>query len=97
MTGLPPVPGEDGDRLVRGVRRARARRRSGRVPGLSRYLAQVGILGWMIVVPTLIGVVVGRWLDRRLASGVFWSASLLFLGAAFGGWSIWRWMSRRGQ
>ena len=97
MNNPPPAPEEDRDRLVRGVRRTRTRRALGGVPGIARYLAQIGVLGWMMVVPTLVGVLIGHWLDRRLASGVFWSASLLFLGAALGGWSVWRWMARSGR
>ena len=32
-------------------------------PSVARRLAQIGVLGWIIVVPMLIGVFVGRWLD----------------------------------
>ena len=31
--------------------------------------------------PMLIGVFVGRWLDRTFDSGLFWTAPLLMLGA----------------
>ena len=34
----------------------------------------------MIVVPMLIGVFAGRWLDRPFHSGLFWTAPLLMLG-----------------
>ena len=97
MSGLPPEPDEDRDGLLRGVRRTRTRRALRGVPGIARYLAQVGVLGWMMVVPTLVGVLIGNWLDRRLGTRVFWSASLLFVGAALGGWSVWRWMARSGR
>lgn len=49
-------------------------------------------LGWIIVVPMLIGVFAGHWLDRTFASGVFFTAPLLFLGLALGCWSAWKWM-----
>ena len=55
-------------------------------------LAQIGVLGWMIVVPMLIGIFVGRWLDHRFASGLFCTAPLLLIGAALGCWSAWKWM-----
>ena len=58
-----PSGGYDGgtepNGLLRSVRRRRARHqnwlRQGE-PSFARYLAQVGALGWTIVVPTLLGV-----------------------------------------
>ena len=50
------------------------------------------MLGWIIVVPMLIGVFVGRWLDQELNSGLFWTAPLLMLGLALGCYSAWKWM-----
>lgn len=81
--------------LLRSVRQRRARQsdwlRHGE-PSLARYLAQVGVLGWMIVVPTLLGVFLGRWIDHRLGSGIFWTGPLMMAGLALGCWSAWRWM-----
>ena len=61
-------------------------------PSVARRLAQIGVLGWIIVVPMLIGVFVGRWLDQELNSGLFWTAPLLMLGLALGCYSAWKWM-----
>ena len=46
----------------------------------------------MIVVPALIGIFIGRWLDQRLNTGIFWTGPLLLLGLALGCWSAWKWM-----
>jgi ATP synthase protein I len=77
------------------VRRQRRRqqhwRREGE-PSLARYIGQIGVLGWIIVAPTLIGLFAGRWLDHRFGSGIFWSAPLLLVGVVIGCWSAWRWM-----
>lgn len=59
---------------------------------VARRLAQIGVLGWIIVIPILIGIFAGRWLDNRFDSGIFWTAPLLMLGAALGCWSAWRWI-----
>lgn len=59
---------------------------------VSRRLAQIGVLGWIVVVPMLLGMFAGRWLDERYGSGLFWTAPLLMLGAALGCWSAWRWV-----
>jgi len=57
---------------------------------MGRALAMMGRFGWTIVAPTVIGAFIGRWLDRTFQSGVFWSAALVFLGAALGFWAVWK-------
>ena len=60
-----------------------------------RFAGQIGVLGWIIVAPTLLGLFAGRWLDRSFGTGIFWSAALLVLGVTVGFWSAWRWMQRQ--
>jgi len=92
-------PGDrGGNRLAQAAREAADRDRKGREdpePSLGRRLGQIGILGWTIVVPTLIGLFAGRAADRALGTGIFFSAPLLMVGAAIGLWSAWRWMHRQ--
>ena len=61
-------------------------------PSFGRRFGQIGVLGWMIVVPLMIGVLVGRWLDRMLGTGIILSAALTMAGAALGLWLAFRWM-----
>ncbi len=84
----------DADPLVEGVRDAR-RRQSGHGddPSVTHRLAQIGVLGWIIVTPMLLAIFLGRWLDRLLGTGIFWTAPLLLLGLVLGGWSAWKWMN----
>jgi ATP synthase protein I len=88
---------EEQDPLVKGVRQRGERHtrvlREGD-PSVAQRLAQIGVLGWMIVVPMLIGVFAGRWLDQKFNSGLFCTAPLLMLGLALGCWSAWKWMQR---
>jgi ATP synthase protein I len=83
------------DPLVKGIRlrgeRHRRWLREGE-PSVAHRLAQIGVLGWIIVTPMLLGVFAGRWLDTRLGSGLFWTGPLLMLGLGLGGWSAWRWV-----
>jgi ATP synthase protein I len=92
-------PDEKTDRSMDAAARRALRReeqaRTDPEPSLGRRLGQIGVLGWAIVVPLLIGLLLGRWLDRLLGTGVTFSAALLFLGAAIGLWSAWRWMHRQ--
>jgi ATP synthase protein I len=88
------TPGEQ-DPLVQGVRLHKERYQRGLRegdPSVARRLAQIGVLGWIIVTPMLIGVFAGRWLDRTFDSGLFCTAPLLMLGLALGSWSAWKWM-----
>lgn len=98
MSDAPRVPerGEAaGDRLVEQVRLRSARNarwlHEG-APALARHLGQIGVLGWLIVVPTLLGLFAGRWIDRRLGTGLTFAAALLVLGLVLGSWSAWKWV-----
>jgi ATP synthase protein I len=92
-----PPQSEPPDALAAAARRAEKRAREGiesPEPSLGARLGQIGILGWTIVLPTLLGVFIGRWLDRTLATGVLFSAPLIMIGAIIGLWSAWKWMHR---
>ena len=43
---------------------------------LWQNVSMIGALGWLIVTPTLLGVLIGRWLDVRFGTGIFWSGAL---------------------
>lgn len=61
---------------------------------LWQNLSMVGALGWLIVTPTLLGVLVGRWLDRTFETGIFFTGSLIFLGVSFGCYLAWQRVNR---
>ncbi|AOJ05393.1 MULTISPECIES: AtpZ/AtpI family protein [Burkholderia] len=91
----PDAHGPAADRVEQAARTAARRAARGArdpEPSLGRRLAQIGVLGWTILAPTLAALALGRWLDRVFASRVFFSAPLLMLGAALGFWLAWRWM-----
>lgn len=81
------------DDLDDAVARRRARReqweREGERP-LAQNLAMVGTLGWLVVVPTLIGTFLGRWLDRVTGMGVTFTSAFMGLGTVLGCWLAWR-------
>ncbi len=83
--------------LAEAAARADARAKEGRAhpePSLAWRLGQIGVLGWAIVTPVLLMLVLGRWLDHAMHSGVFFTAPAIMLGAAVGLWTAWRWMHR---
>ncbi len=75
---------------VRAHRVREARREREGEGSLARDLALVGVLGWTIVVPVLLGLFGGRWLDRRWGTGIFWTGALLALGLGVGCLLAWR-------
>jgi ATP synthase protein I len=96
MSDPDPTPGH-GDPLVRGAQLRAGRRDRWLAEGgasVGSRLAQIGVLGWIIVTPMLAGVFGGRWLDGHFHAGIFWTAPLLMLGAGLGCWSAWAWIKR---
>lgn len=79
------------DRLLAEVRRrARRARHPERERTLGENLALAGVLGWMVVGPTLLGIVAGRWIDGLAGGGITFTAGLVFLGACAGSWLAWK-------
>jgi ATP synthase protein I len=54
----------------------------------------MGLIGWSVAVPTLLGAGLGLWLDRHYPDGRSWTLALLVLGLAIGCWNAWRWVAR---
>jgi ATP synthase protein I len=100
MTTPTPGPrtGESSDPVTTAARRAHQRDEANRdnpATPASIRLAQIGVLGWTIVTPILLGLLAGHWLDRWLHTGVMFAAALLTIGAGLGMWFAWRWMHRQ--
>jgi ATP synthase protein I len=90
-----PQQDKDGSHLADAARRTHDREEAGRrdpEPSLARRFGQIGVLGWVIVGPTMLGVILGNWLDRLLGTGITLAAALTMLGAGLGLWLALRWM-----
>ncbi|MGE4072003.1 MAG: AtpZ/AtpI family protein [Lysobacterales bacterium] len=84
--------------LAEAARRSQQRQQAGErdpEPSLARRFGQIGVLGWIIVGPTLLGVLAGNWLDHRLTGGITLTAAMTMLGAALGLWLALRWMHQQ--
>jgi ATP synthase protein I len=54
-----------------------------------------GLIGWSVAMPTVLGILLGLWLDRHWPGGrISWTISLLFVGIILGCLNAWRWVSR---
>ncbi|MCK9196030.1 MAG: AtpZ/AtpI family protein [Syntrophales bacterium] len=57
-------------------------------------LGVVGIVGWSVVIPTLIGTAIGLWIDGAWPSRFSWTLMLLILGVALGCLNAWYWVNK---
>lgn len=57
-------------------------------------LGMMGLIGWSVTVPTLLGAALGIWLDRHHPGAYSWTLTLLVAGLALGCWNAWHWISR---
>jgi ATP synthase protein I len=53
----------------------------------------MGLIGWSVVVPTLLGAALGRCVDARYAGTHSWTLALLVAGLTLGCLNAWRWVS----
>lgn len=60
-------------------------------------LGMVGIVGWSVVVPALLGTALGVWLDKNHPQSFSWTISLLFVGLAMGCIIAWNWIDKEKQ
>jgi len=55
----------------------------------------IGIVGWSITVPTLLGVALGLYLDKRFQVNFSWTLTLMFAGLIIGCYNAWRWINEK--
>jgi ATP synthase protein I len=51
-----------------------------------------GVIGWSIVVPTLLGIFLGIWIDQRWPSQFSWTLMLMLAGLIIGSINAWNWI-----
>ena len=87
------------DRLSERIRRKKAARDE-QEHGVWFGLGMFGLVGWSVALPTVLGLLVGLWIDRTFESGRSWTLILLVAGITAGCFNAWYWVrdeSRRGD
>jgi ATP synthase protein I len=74
------------------ARKLKARRHAAH--GIWFGLGMMGLIGWSVVVPTLLGAGLGIWLDNRHPAGFSWTLTLLVIGLALGCVNAWHWVAK---
>jgi len=63
-------------------------------PGIWFGLGMMGLIGWSVAIPTLLGAALGLWLDKRFTGNFPWTLSLLLAGLVLGCMNAWLWIGR---
>ncbi len=98
--GLPDRKTRQGETFAgeigaKAARKLRARRNA--TPGVWFGLGMMGLVGWSVVVPTLLGAALGIWLDKRYPGGHSWTLALLVGGLTIGCFNAWYWLTKEEQ
>ena len=56
-------------------------------------LGMMGLIGWSVVVPTLLGAALGSWLDKQYPGQHSWTLALLVAGLCLGCMNAWHWVA----
>ena len=59
-------------------------------------MGMFGIVGWTVAIPTVIGTLLGRWLDNLHHGPISWTLTGLLIGMASGCLVAWRWLTKEG-
>jgi ATP synthase protein I len=98
MSDTPPESSSaDGRALAnqigaKATRKLKARRDAGQ--GVWFGLGMMGLIGWSVVVPTLVGAALGIWLDKHHAGKHTWTLALLVAGLMIGCLNAWNWVDK---
>ena len=77
---------------AKAARKIKARRHG--APGVWFGLGAMGLIGWSVAVPTLLGAALGVWLDKRYPGAHSWTLALLVGGLSVGCLNAWHWVSK---
>ena len=57
-------------------------------------LGMMGLIGWSVTLPTLLGAALGIWLDKQYPDSRSWTLALLVAGLAIGCLNAWLWIAK---
>ena len=95
----PPSNSEPSDFAAQINAKATRKLHAQRHPGNGVWfgLGMMGLIGWSVVVPTLLGAALGQWLDDRHTGNRSWTLALLMAGLIIGCWNAWHWVAKEQQ
>lgn len=76
-------------------RKIRARREKNRSVWFG--LGMFGMVGWSIVVPTVVGIFLGVWIDQNWPNQFSWTLMLMLAGLFIGSYNAWNWVQKESE
>jgi ATP synthase protein I len=97
MSDEPKKTSEDGSTFAgqigtKATRKLKARKST---QGVWFGLGMMGLIGWSVVVPTLLGAALGLWLDNHHPGKHAWTLALMVVGLAIGCLNAWYWVAQQ--
>ena len=86
------LPEAVGDKAARRIKARRTRDRS-----VWFGMGMFGLVGWTVAIYTVLGILLGTWLDRRWPLGFSWTLTLLLLGLIAGVLNAWHWINKESR
>ncbi|MGE0113408.1 MAG: AtpZ/AtpI family protein [Steroidobacteraceae bacterium] len=77
---------------AKAARKLKARRHPAQ--GVWFGLGLMGVIGWSVTVPTLLGAALGIWLDKHHSGEHSWTLALLAAGLVLGCLNAWHWVAK---
>ena len=74
------------------ARKLKAKRRG--VQGIWFGLGMFGLIGWAVAIPTLLGVLLGVFIDKQYPGIHSWTLSFLIIGLFIGCLNAWHWVAK---
>jgi ATP synthase protein I len=85
----PPLSQEVG---AKAARKLKARRHVTRTVWFG--LGMMGLIGFSVTIPTLLGAALGIWLDNQHPGSHSWTLMLLVIGLVIGCINAWHWVAK---
>lgn len=87
---------DDHQKLSKQIGEKEARRMKARRQHTSVWfgLGTFGVIGWSVAIPTLLGLLIGAWIDTNWPSRFSWTLMLLLVGIILGCLNAWYWIER---
>jgi ATP synthase protein I len=57
-------------------------------------LGMMGLIGWSVALPTILGAALGVWLDKHYKVDHSWTLALIVAGITIGCFTAWGWLSK---
>ena len=57
-------------------------------------LGMMGLIGWSVTIPTLLGAALGLWMDKHHPGTHAWTLALLVAGLSIGCLNAWHWVAK---